>query len=83
MSAKNRSTRPTTVVAIMSEFGLGVADARARRGDHPAYESWTAKEQWNYERGRQWATLAPRSVELKRAGKVTAEAVRWYGSGIL
>jgi hypothetical protein len=79
-------TRPVTALEIMSapEFAFGVADARAGRPYRPGYDSWSdTNERWNYERGRQWAQLAPRSVVLKRGGKVTAEAMRWYQKDIL
>jgi hypothetical protein len=73
-------TVPTTIRAIMSapEFALGVADARAGRPYRPGYESWDAGRQEDYERGRQWARVAPRSVTLKERGRVTAAAMRWY-----
>jgi hypothetical protein len=32
-------------------------------------------KQWNYERGRQWVQQAPRTVALKRNGKITDEAL--------
>jgi hypothetical protein len=77
---KQVSTFPTTIEKIMStrEFALGVIDGRAGRPHRGAYATWGVDEQWNYERGRQWAVLAPRSVALKCAGKLTAEAVRWF-----
>jgi hypothetical protein len=36
--------------------------------------------QWSYERGRAWATLTPRHVQLRRAGKITSEALAWFKS---
>jgi hypothetical protein len=72
-------TRPVTVLEIMSapEFALGVADARAGRPYRPSYDAWSnTNMKWNYERGRQWGRLAPRTVVLKRGGKVTAEALQ-------
>jgi hypothetical protein len=36
--------------------------------------------QWNYERGRAWATLTPHHVQLRRAGKITSEALAWFKS---
>lgn len=76
----NRATIPTTIAQIMAspKFGLGVADVRAGRGRHPSYEHWTVNEAWNYERGRSWATLAPRNMAIRQGGKVTAEAIAWY-----
>ena len=77
----NSPTIPTTIAEIMADpkFGLGVADVRAGRGQHPSYERWSGDEQWNYERGRAWATMAPRNMELQQAGQVTAEAIAWFG----
>jgi len=58
------------------EFALGVIDGRAGRGHRSDYATWGVDEQWNYERGRQWAALVPRAVALKRNGEITAEAKR-------
>ncbi len=76
---------PTTIEAIMDsrEFALGVIDGRAGRGHRSAYATWDGNQQWDYEHGRQWAALAPRSVVLKRNGKLTAEAKRWFTADIL
>jgi hypothetical protein len=74
------STFPTTAQEIMSDsgFGLGVADVRAGHAPRPDYDLWETNTQWNYERGRVWGLLAPRGIQLKRAGKVTSEAIAWY-----
>jgi hypothetical protein len=74
-------TRGTTIEEIMSSpyFALGVADVRARRGFRADYDTWAhANAQWDYDRGRQWATVAPKSIPLKRNGKITREAMRLY-----
>jgi hypothetical protein len=73
-------TVPTTISQIMSRrtFELGVADARAGRPVHHAYDLWDTNSQWNYERGRAWAVLTPASVQLKRNGKITPEAISWF-----
>jgi len=78
-------TWPTTIDEIMSssEFALGAIDARAGRGYRSAYATWGSNRQWNYERGRAWGVLAPRSVILKRDGKLTAQARRWFTNEIL
>ena len=75
-------TQPTSALWIMSQpsFGLGVADVRAGRGTHRDYDLWDTDGQWNYERGRAWATLTPRHVELRRAGTITSEALAWFKS---
>jgi hypothetical protein len=79
------ATFPTTIRAIMSSshFALGVADKRAGRGYRDAYATWDIDGQWNYERGRAWAVLAPRSVELRRNGKLNPAAIRWFHGAIL
>ena len=77
----NGKTEPCSVGWIMAsrEFALGVADVRAGRPPHPDYDRWgNCNQRWNYERGRAWGLLVPKAVPLKRAGKVTDEALRWY-----
>jgi hypothetical protein len=78
-------TRQTTVFDVMAQaaFALGVADARAGKPFRPDYETWKGGKQWSYERGRQWAQLAPRTVVLKRGGRITSEAVHWFLDGVL
>jgi hypothetical protein len=70
-------TVPVTIREIMARptFALGAADARAGRLYHNDYDLWDTNDQWAYERGRQWATLAPRGVPLRQGGKLTPEAV--------
>jgi hypothetical protein len=72
-------TRSTTIEAIMSspKFQLGVEDARAGRGYPAGYDGWKhTNDRWTYERGRQWAQLAPRSVALKVNGKISEQSLR-------
>jgi hypothetical protein len=78
-------TSSTTIEEIMDtrEFALGVIDYRAGRPHRSDYTTWGIDEQWNYERGRAWAALAPKSVALKRDGEITAEAMRWFTCDIL
>jgi hypothetical protein len=75
-------TRPVSARWIMSQptFALGAADARAGRGIHRDYDLWDISGQWNYERGRAWATLTPHHVKLRRTGKITSEALAWFKS---
>ena len=49
-------------------------------GMHRDYDLWDISGQWNYERGRAWATLTPRHIQLRRAGKITSEALAWFKS---
>jgi len=75
-------TQPVSAAWIMSQpsFALGVTDVRAGRRIHRDYDLWDTNGQWSYERGRVWATLAPRNVQLRRAGKITPEALAWFKS---
>jgi hypothetical protein len=77
-------TRLVTRQEIMSDpkFALGVADARARRGYPADYDAWE-DDRWAYERGRQWAQIAPRSLPLKINGKLNPQALLCYGNDIL
>ena len=76
-------TRGVTITSVMStpKFALGVADVRAGRPHRSDYDTWDADPQWDYERGRQWASVAPRNVVLKRGSRITAEALRWFVRG--
>ena len=77
-------TRGVTIISVMStpKFALGVADVRAGRPIRPDYETWDVDPQWDYERGRQWASVAPRTVALKNSkGRITPEALRWFVRG--
>jgi hypothetical protein len=74
-------TVPTTIETIMAaaEFARGVVDVRTGRGFPRDFDAWSHTDNWwSYERGRAWATLVPRHVPLKRDGKVTREAIRWF-----
>jgi hypothetical protein len=50
---------PTTAMEIMAspEFGAGVMEVRT--GQPPRFDEMN---DWNYERGRLWATLAPTNM---------------------
>jgi hypothetical protein len=78
-------TSGTTIEAVMSSpyFALGVADQRAGRGYRSAYATWEGNAQWDYERGRAWAVLAPRSVALKRDGELNPVAVAYFHADII
>jgi hypothetical protein len=81
-------TRPVSVKTIMRcrAFAAGVSDARAGLPFCSNYDRWEVDDQWNYERGRAWATLVPRNVPLKLNGKLNPLAVRWFvraGRGII
>ena len=89
----SRQQEPIELVSVESimrtwSFELGVADMRAGKAPRPDYERWDdLNNQWSYERGRLWASLTPRTVPLRRNGKLNSAAVAWYhkgmGNGIL
>jgi hypothetical protein len=79
-------TEFTTVAEIMSQpkFALGVADVRAGRGYPADFDVWGhTDDAWCYERGRQWATVAPRNIPLRVNGKITDRAMFYYDEDIL
>jgi hypothetical protein len=65
---------PVTVAGIVrsKEFNAGVIDVRSGRS--PRYDDPIAQD-WNYERGRQWALLAPMRMPTKIGNRVNWEAV--------
>jgi hypothetical protein len=68
-------TRPSTVIEIMRsrEFRRGVEEARAGRPPH-----YDAMDDWEYERGRQWAVVAPRTMPVMIGRKVNPKAIDVY-----
>jgi hypothetical protein len=79
-------TIPATVEQIMRDpaFALGAADVRAGLPFRRQYDRWDTNTQWNYERGRAWALLAPRHVKIRgRDGKPSSAAVCWFRWGII
>ena len=69
-------TYPTSVESIMesSAFALGVRDVR--NGTPPrVFPGWDIDWQWNYERGRAWATVAPRTMPVRIRGKLNRAAL--------
>ena len=67
------ATRQTTTAGIMrsADFKAGVDDVRAGR---PArFDEFDSDD---YERGRQWATIAPLTMPLRIDGKLNLEALR-------
>jgi hypothetical protein len=84
---KQCETRPITIEAIMrtAAFHRGVADVRA--GRKPRFDEYG--DDWHYERGRQFAILAPRDLTIvsPRTKQLNPKAVAFYwrqlGGGIL
>jgi len=66
--------KPTSFTQVVrsKEFSEGVADVRLGRA--PRYDDPIARD-WNYERGRQWALLAPMRMSTKIGGNANPEAV--------
>ena len=71
-------TTPTTTREIMGSVGFaaGVADVRA--GKPARFDSSFDADVWTYERGRQWAFIAPMSMPLRIRGKLNREAIRLF-----
>lgn len=84
MRSDQVATIPATVELIMRDpaFALGAADVRAGLPFRRQYDRWDTNTQWNYERGRAWALLAPRHVKIRgRDGKLSSAAVFGFGGG--
>ena len=77
-------TRAVSIGWIMTRptFALGAADARAGRPYRADYDLWDTDGQWNYERGRCWARLAPRNLPLRRNGTLNPAAIDYYRDAI-
>jgi hypothetical protein len=80
-------TRPTTTVRIMSsrEFAIGFAHARAGKAfdwkvgsDGKDSDRSAAGRAWDYERGRIFGRLAPRSMRLTINGQLNPAAVALF-----
>ena len=83
----------TTAYAIMrsAAFVAGVDDVRS--GRPPNYDAFCFSQDeddteaktnghWYYERGRQWASLAPRSMPVKINGALNPKAVALFRAAI-
>jgi hypothetical protein len=68
---------PTSVQSIMAHrnFKAGVDDVRAGR---PARFDAFDDNLWAYERGRQWATLAPMTMPLRIGKKLNPAAIALF-----
>jgi hypothetical protein len=61
----------TRQIMASAAFAAGVADVRA--GKPTRFDSF--KDDWGYERGRQWALIAPMSMPLRLGRKLNPEAL--------
>jgi hypothetical protein len=66
-----------TTRQIMSSaaFAAGVNDVRAGK---PARFDGGFADDWGYERGRQWALIAPRSMPLRIGRRLNTDAMRLF-----
>ena len=71
-------TIATTTAAIMNrrDFARGVQEAR--NGLPPNYDDCEEDGYWSYERGRQFALVAPRSLPLRIGGRLNPKAIALY-----
>jgi hypothetical protein len=82
-------TRAATAEQIMrsGSFARGVADRRSGRSPQFDREDGNGHSQWAYERGRLWASIAPRDMPLRIGGKLNPKAVALfdvaYGRGLI
>lgn len=73
MARKQASTRRVTTASILlaASFARGVEDRRAGRPPQFDDEAFD----WGYERGRQWASLAPADMPLRTGGELNPMAI--------
>jgi hypothetical protein len=64
-------TRGTTTYQILSSAGFRAGVEEVRTGRPPNFEH----NDWNYERGRQFARLAPISMPLRVGGRINKKAL--------
>jgi hypothetical protein len=74
--AEQVPTERVSLVAIMSTraFERGLRDARAGRPFVPSYGA-SIDDQWDYERGRAFAVVAPRRMPLRIGGELNPAAI--------
>ena len=60
-------------------FAAGVADVRT--GTPTRFDSF-GDDDWDYERGRQWAFIAPMSMPLRLGRKLNPEALRLFSRAL-
>lgn len=79
MSRQQVSTRLVSDESIMRSkaFGEGVADVR--RGRAPRFDV----DDWSYERGRQWAVVAPMCMPVKSGRLVNPEALLIFAETVI
>jgi hypothetical protein len=75
MSALRRRQVPERTLSLQSimrsaAFARGVADVRA--GRPPRFDT---EDNWEYERGRQWAIAAPPTMPLKIGCRLNPDAI--------
>jgi hypothetical protein len=72
-------TCPASVYRIMSSsaFAQGVSDIR--NGRPARFDEFDDDDLWAYERGRQWASIAPKSMPVRIGRKLNLEAVKLFG----
>ena len=75
----NMNVKACTVLSILRtrRFNEGYRDYPS--SFHPDYEKWNIKDQWCYERGRQFAAATNKSIDVKSEKAVRAQAIRVFG----
>ena len=70
---------PVEAIMARSAFQLGVDDLRAGRPFRDGIVGDSTSDQWAYERGRQWAAVAPLGMVLfTRSGAINPAAADLY-----
>lgn len=73
-----------TYIMLRAQFWHGVNDYRAGKPFRKAYDMEWSKDgtAWHYERGRQFAAIAPRDMPLRSGRGLNPAAVRLFSSAL-
>lgn len=84
-------TRPVSIETTMRSAAFAAGVNHKRAGQPPRYNDFNFDQSegdaaaeaatnghWNYERGRQWASIAPLSIPPKIDGKLNPKAIALY-----
>lgn len=75
----NMNVKGCTVLSILRtrRFNEGYRDYPS--SFHSDYEKWNVKDQWSYERGRQFAAATNKTITIKSEKAVRTQAIRVFG----
>jgi hypothetical protein len=76
--AEQADTRIITPTEIMQTEAFQRGFEEKRAGRRPHYDNDYGDHEWEYERGRQFAVVAPANMQLKSNGQLNRKAVSLF-----